>query len=211
MQQMSRPIAALVILILINITTGPAHLLAQEVQEQRISDQEQYERMQTRRSMLEWHQITGLLTWGLWLATNLEGERIAKTHQRVGEQEMQLLWLSNPDAYTPLYLLYRENAEWKTTADSSTHKSLAAATAGMYALTAVLALCAPPLYDEQGSDLWDSSWWHRALAFVHLAAMLSLPALGHQAEEGPDGLQKMRNVGWAGFGVYSVAIGVFYF
>lgn len=175
------------------------------------SDEETLERMQTRRSMLEWHQLAGFVTWGLWLATNLEGERIAGSHRRVGEDSMRLLWLSDPDRYTPLYLLYQENAERHTTKSSSTHIGLAAATGVAYAITASLALFAPSVYDAAEHDGFDSIWWHKALAFIHLAAMIALPALAHRAEEGPEGVQTMRNVGWTGFGALSMSIAVLYF
>ena len=38
-----------------------------------------------------------------------------------------------------------------------------------------------------------------------------LPALAHRAEEGPEGVQTMRNVGWTGFGALSMSIAVLYF
>ena len=180
-------------------------------QNEQTSEQERWQSMQTRRAMLQRHQWAGLLTWGLWLATNLEGERIASSHARVGEQSMQYLWLSDPQTYTPLYLLYRENAEWHTTRSSNTHRSLAAATSIMYLLTASQAIFAPAAYQETSHTGLDSIWWHKLFAFIHFGALLALPAIAGQAEEGPAGVQRMRTIGWTGFGALTFSLAVVYF
>lgn len=165
-----------------------------------------------RRDMLDKHQIWGLAAWAFWLATNLEGEAVARTQERAGQQSMDLLLLSSPEKYSTLYILHQENASYESSRNSATHTSLAALTWFTYSVAAYYAYMSPDPWKEAKREGFDSIFLHKTLAFFHLAAMLALPFLGKAAEEyGPEGVQKMRNVGWAGFGVYTVAIGTFYF
>lgn len=58
-----------------------------------------------RRSMLEWHQIAGFVTLGLWLATNLEGEKAKDSLYRKSDEYAQLILLTRPEYANndPLY------------------------------------------------------------------------------------------------------------
>lgn len=190
--------------------------------------------MDTRRTMLRYHQLAGMLTWTLWLATNLEGEK-ALDHLRPQmdvpalffysqnpSQNLPLylamrydnpaaILLSNNDAYIrqnlPLYYLVRNNVEWEAD-NAGPHKNLAAATMGMYALTAGLALFSPGKYGTQSTETegFDSIFFHKGLALLHFAAMAALPSLGARIERGgPNAARQMQNTGWAGFGALTVA------
>ncbi len=191
-----------------------------------------------RRKMLRAHQVTGLLTWGLWLATNLAGEKALDSlkpetdlpamfylaqdptnnlpmYGALKYNNPSLLLLSNDQAYInrmlPMYYLITDNAEWESE-NGSQHKSLAAATIGMYALTASLGLFSPPRFEETHTEGVDSIFLHKGLALVHLAAMLSMGPLGEQIEHGgPSAARKMQNAGWGGFTALSAAIVVVYF
>jgi len=163
-----------------------------------------------RREMLQWHQIAGMATWGLWLATNIEGERALHTLRRKFEPEANYLLLSNPQENLLLYYATLQQSEWESTSGLSTHRNLAYATVSAYALTAALSMLAPSRVRE--SDEFDTISAHKLLALVHLAAIASLPTLGRQIERGgPAAAQRMKNVGWAGFGALTMSIAVFYF
>lgn len=170
-------------------------------------------RMQKRRDMLESHQFWGLLAWAFWLATNIEGEAVAKTLERRGQREMDYLFLSDPNRYRDLYLIYQmTDVEYEPRRSSGTHLGLASATWLTYSIAAYYALSAPERFEEARHRGFDSIFLHKGLAFLHFAAMAALPSLRELPErEGPRGAQKMRNVGWGGFGVYTIAIATFYF
>jgi hypothetical protein len=192
----------------------------------------------TRKNILRAHQVAGMTTWLLWLATNLEGEKAYKKLKPDMELPALLFYSQNPatnlplalamkydnpalllmnggqnniSGQLPLYYLVRENSEWKAEGGSP-HKSLGMATAGMYAVTASLALLAPSRFKEAESEGFDSIFFHKGLAVLHLAAMLALPSLGEKIEhQGPAAAQGMRSVGWAGFSALTLAFGVVYF
>nr|WP_208729563.1 hypothetical protein [Leptospira congkakensis] len=65
------------------------------------------ESLKKRRNLLEWHQIAGLTTLALWLATNLEGDKASETLYRKSDQYAQSLLLANPQYATndPMYLV----------------------------------------------------------------------------------------------------------
>ncbi|WP_425269823.1 hypothetical protein [Leptospira perdikensis] len=65
------------------------------------------ESLKKRRNLLEWHQIAGLTTLALWLATNLEGDKASETLYRKSDQYAQGLLLANPQYATndPIYLV----------------------------------------------------------------------------------------------------------
>lgn len=169
------------------------------------------ERMSLRRTILDWHQLLGMVTWGLWLATNYEGERALSRLYPRNEPVANYLLLQNPRDNFPLYYVLMHNSEWKVRGGSS-HRGLASATVGFYLVTAGLALAAPSRYDETDHYVWDGMMVHKVAAILHLAAMLALPSLGKKIEhEGPRGARGMQNAGWGGFAAFSIAIAVFYF
>ncbi|MCG6138976.1 hypothetical protein [Leptospira mtsangambouensis] len=65
------------------------------------------ESLKKRRNLLEWHQIAGLTTLALWLATNLEGDKASETLYRKSDQYAQTLLLANPQyaSNDPMYLV----------------------------------------------------------------------------------------------------------
>lgn len=65
------------------------------------------ESLKRRRNLLEWHQIAGLTTLALWLATNLEGDKASESLYRKSDQYAQGLLLANPQYATndPMYLV----------------------------------------------------------------------------------------------------------
>jgi len=160
--------------------------------------------------MLQYHQIAGMATWGLWLATNLKGEEAIHSLKRTAELPANALLLANPQQNWPLYYIMMEKSQWKARRGGSAHRSLASLTVGAYALTAGLSLLAPSRARE--TDEFDSVSAHKLLALVHFAALASMPMLGKKIEhKGPAAARTMQNVGWAGFGSLSVAVAVFYF
>lgn len=163
-----------------------------------------------RHDMLQWHQISGMAAWGLWLATNLKGEEAIRSLRRTQEPAANLLLLANPEQNWPLYQLIMDRSEWKAKRGGGAHRSLAGLTVGAYALTAGLALLSPPRARE--TEEFDSVSAHKLLALVHFAALASMPALGKKIEhKGPAAARRMQQVGWAGFGTLTVAVAVFYF
>ncbi|MCE9599326.1 MAG: hypothetical protein K8S54_15285 [Spirochaetia bacterium] len=162
-----------------------------------------------RREMLQWHQITGLATWGFWLATNLEGEKALHSLRRTAEPTANALLLLNPQENLPLYYALMSRSEWKATRGGG-HRALAGATVAAYALTAGLSVLAPSR--ERESTEFDTVSAHKLLALFHLAALASMPALGKRIEHGgPKAAHSMQRAGWAGLGALTVSIGVFYF
>jgi uncharacterized membrane protein len=163
-----------------------------------------------RHDMLQWHQISGMAAWGLWLATNLKGEEAIRSLRRTQEPAANLVLLSNPEQNWPLYRLMMDRSEWKAKRGGGAHRALAGLTVGAYALTAGLALLSPSRARE--TDEFDSVSAHKLLALVHFAALASMPALGKKIEhKGPGAARRMQQVGWAGFGTLTVAVAVFYF
>lgn len=163
-----------------------------------------------RHDMLQWHQISGMATWALWLATNLKGEESIRSLRRTNEPAANAILLANPQQNWPLYYLVLNNSEWKAKRGGGEHRALAGLTVGAYALTAGLSLLAPSRARETGD--FDSVSAHKLLALVHFAALASMPALGKKIEhKGPAAARRMQQVGWAGFGTLSVAVAVFYF
>jgi len=194
---------------------------------------------QTRKRMLRFHQFSGLTTWMLWLATNLEGEEALKELKPKTQLPALFLYSQNPQANLPLYLamvednpaflflsgdsnyvtqnyplymLVRQNSEWSAGADGDSHKQLAHATAGFYFLTASLALLSPSKSADAKKRGFDSIFFHKGLALLHFAAMASLPALGEDIEhKGKAGAGSMQSAGWAGFTALTMAMFVVYF
>ncbi|PJZ69458.1 hypothetical protein CH373_15290 [Leptospira perolatii] len=169
------------------------------------------ERIQTRRSMLTWHQGLGMLTWTFWLAANLSGENALRHLKREYEPFANYLLLSNPNQNALAYSLLIHASPWDSETPGSIHKSLAYTAFGLYLTTATMAIFAPtrPLEREPGLT---TIFTHRAMILIHLPAMLSLPFIGMDiAKEGPSAAHRMQAVGWAGWGALSVAIAVFYF
>lgn len=200
------------------------------------------EELSTRRKMLEYHQLSGFITLGLWLATNLEGEKAKDSLYRKSDEYAKVLLLSHPEYASndplyavslfqgldqnsiaatyfllkdpannlPLYLALKSNEEWYAKNSGDFHKELAYATFGMYALTAGLAFFAPKrVVDSEDSDvnIYSPIFAHKALIPFHLAAMLMLPALGQRIEKhGPEAARDMQQVGWAGFGAFSLSL-----
>lgn len=187
----------------------------------------------TRKTMISAHQIAGALTWGLWLATNVEGERALKNLRPDMDLPAYALYASDPSQnlpifmalkydnpgyialtnnqsymqqYIPLYYLLRENSEWSAGAAGDRHRNLAMATTSAYAITATLALLAPSRSREFDRGI-DSVFFHKGLALLHFAAIAAMPSLGEKIEhEGRSGASGMQTAGWAGFSALSVAI-----
>lgn len=65
------------------------------------------ESLKKRRNLLEWHQLAGLTTLAIWLATNLEGDKASETLYRKSDQFAQTLLLNNPQyaVNDPMYLV----------------------------------------------------------------------------------------------------------
>ncbi|TGK33425.1 hypothetical protein EHQ12_06705 [Leptospira gomenensis] len=195
-----------------------------------------------RRSMLEWHQIAGFVTLGLWLAANIEGEKAKDSLYRKSDEYSQLVLLTRPEyanndplyvvaiaqglnqnsiaadylllkdpaSNFPLYLALKSQEEWEAKHSGSSHKQFAYAAFGMYFLTAGLAYFAPKrIVDSEDSDvnIYSPIFAHKALIPIHLASMLLLPALGQRIEkDGPDAVRDMQQVGWIGFGAFSLSL-----
>lgn len=197
---------------------------------------EEEESFSTRRTMLQAHQLAGMATWALWLATNLEGERALDSLYRRSD-EIARLQLINRPAYSndplyflalqspgrhsisaayflakdpvanlPMYAALTRQDEWEASRSGGTHKGLAAATLGMYAVTASLAMFAPRGPKIENESGYSPTVLHKSMIPLHLLAMLALPTLGRSIEkEGPDAARRMQNVGWGGFGALSIA------
>lgn len=159
--------------------------------------------------MLQWHQVTGLATWGFWLATNLEGEKALHSLRKTAEPTANALLLLDPNQNLPLYYALMSRSEWKAKRGGG-HRALAAATVGAYALTGALSILSPSRVRE--SDEFDTVSAHKLLALLHFAALASMPALGKRIEHGgPRAAHSMQRAGWAGLGALTVSIGIFYF
>lgn len=188
-----------------------------------------------RRKILKAHQAAGLVTWALWLATNLEGEKLMDNHSPDMKAEASLFYLSNPSAHLPMYLalqtanplplalspdpgylaqnlpLYFMIYQGKQR-NPERHEQLAMATGAMYILTASLAMLAPSKFREAGRKKgFNSVFMHKGLALIHMASMVALFSLAEKAEHSESGARQMRAVGWGGFAVLTLAIGTFYF
>ena len=164
-----------------------------------------------RRNMLDFHQLAGFTTLGLWLATNIAGDRAYSKLENKAELPSRLLLLQNPSENFLAYSLLRNRGEWEAKGGDY-HKSLAYATFGMYSLTAVLSILSPSKYEEAQSEGFDSIFTHKLLAVLHFAAMASMPSLGKAVEhKGPSAAVNMQRVGWGGLGALSMSFFVFYF
>ena len=188
-----------------------------------------------RREFLNWHQIMGMTTLGLWLATNLAGDEANESLYSTADEQARFLLLANPQYSSDplyyaaiqqpgprsfaaeyylsrdpannlgLYLAMKSNEEWKSRKSGNLHKTLAYATFASYALTAGLAYFAPERIESNEPGI-DSIFFHKAMIPFHLAAMLMLPKLGEEIEHrGPGAAEDMEHVGWAGFGALSIA------
>jgi hypothetical protein len=167
--------------------------------------------VQRRRSMLEWHQITGFATWGFWLATNIAGEQAKDSYRKEYEPLANIVLLSNPAQNGILYYAIMDSSPWESKS-SHGHEPLAAATFLLYGATAGLSFLSPSKLQADREEGWSSIFTHKAMIFIHLPSMIGLAALGPQIETGgPKTLQQMQNVGWLGFGALTVAIATFYF
>ncbi|MBU43748.1 MAG: hypothetical protein CMN76_11050 [Spirochaetaceae bacterium] len=191
--------------------------------------------LQRRREYLDLHQIMGMTTLGLWLATNLAGEEANESLYSSADENARMLLLANPQyANDPvyflaiqepgprsfaaeyflsrdpannlgLYLALKSQEEWRSRKSGNLHRSLAYATFASYAITAGLAYFAPERIQSTEPGI-DSIFFHKAMIPFHLAAMLMLPRLGEQIEHrGPAAAEEMEHVGWAGFGALSIA------
>ncbi|TGJ99741.1 hypothetical protein EHO59_15100 [Leptospira semungkisensis] len=176
--------------------------------------QKEKESLETRRSLLNWHQGLGLLTWGFWLATNLAGERSLSHLHKEYQPFADYLLIQDPhnthNSYTA-YTLLMNASPWDGDPGGSTHKSLAGTTFTLYALTAGLAFFSPSKKLEREPGL-STIFTHKALIWVHLPAMLALPFIGEQIpKHGPSAAHTMEAVGWTGFAAFTMSIAVFYF
>ncbi|EMK21753.1 hypothetical protein [Leptospira kirschneri] len=205
------------------------------------------EEISIRRKMLDFHQLAGFITLGLWLVANLEGEKAKDSLYRKSDEYSKVLLLTHPEysnndplysvslfqgldqnsiAATyfllkdpannfPLYFVLKSNEEWEAKHSGSFHKQLAYSTFGMYLLTAGLAFFAPKrVVDSEDSDVnvYSPIFAHKALIPLHLAAMLILPSLGQRIEKhGPEAARDMQQVGWAGFGAFTLSLFVITF
>lgn len=169
------------------------------------------DRLELRRSFLNWHQGLGLLTWGFWLATNLAGERALSHLHREYQPFADFVLLSNPQQNLAAYNLILNASPWTGDPGGNTHKSLAGTTFTLYALTAGLAFLAPSntLVREPGLT---TIFTHKAMIWIHLPAMLALPFLGQEIPKGgPGAAHRMEVVGWTGFAAFTISIATFYF
>ncbi|EMN47296.1 hypothetical protein LEP1GSC088_4602 [Leptospira interrogans str. L1207] len=57
--------------------------------------------------MLDFYQLSGFITLGLWLATNLEGEKAKDSLYRKSDEYAKILLLTRPEYSNndPLYLV----------------------------------------------------------------------------------------------------------
>ncbi|MCB1159441.1 MAG: hypothetical protein H7A25_10875 [Leptospiraceae bacterium] len=173
--------------------------------------QEEEKNMKLRRSMLDWHQVLGFTTWGLWLATNIAGEQAMNNLENTATKPATLFLLQNPSENLPLYLYLKNKGEWEASG-GGVHKGLAGVTFAFYGLTAAMSLSSPSRLNDKVEGGFDSIFAHKLLAVLHFAAMASMPYLGKQIEEkGPDAARRMQQSAWAGFGALSMAFFVFYF
>ncbi|EPG75614.1 hypothetical protein LEP1GSC058_2303 [Leptospira fainei serovar Hurstbridge str. BUT 6] len=169
------------------------------------------DRLELRRSFLNWHQGLGLLTWGFWLATNLAGERALSHLHREYQPFADFVLLSNPQQNLLAYNLILNASPWTGDPGGNTHKSLAGTTFTLYALSAGLAFLAPSntLAREPGLT---TIFTHKAMIWIHLPAMLALPFLGQEVpKNGPGAAHRMEAVGWTGFAAFTISIATFYF
>ncbi len=173
--------------------------------------QKERERVELRRSLLDWHQGLGLLTWGFWLATNIVGEQALSNLKREYEPYANYLLISDPQKNLPLYTALMKSSPWDSESSGSSHAALAGTTFTLYAITAGLAFFSPSKSLEREPGL-NTIFTHKAMIWIHLPAMLALPFIGERiSKEGPSAANEMRAVGWAGFSAFSVSIAVFYF
>ncbi|EPG67209.1 hypothetical protein [Leptospira wolffii] len=169
------------------------------------------ETIETRRTLLNWHQGLGLLTWGFWLATNLAGEKSLSHLHKEYEPFATFFLAQNPQQNLPVYTYLMQVSPWDGDPGGSTHKSLAGTTFTLYALTAGLAFFSPSKSFEREEGL-STIFTHKAMIWIHLPAMLALPFIGQQIpKDGHSAADTMRTVGWAGFSAFTVSIAVFYF
>ncbi len=193
------------------------------------------ESLETRRDYLDLHQVMGMTTLGLWLATNLVGDEAKESLYSTADEQARYLLLANPSYSSDplyylaiqqpgprsfaaeyflsrdpannaaLYLALKSREQWKSRKSGSMHRNLAYATFASYAITAGLAYFAPEGIKSDEPGI-DSIFFHKAMIPFHLAAMLMLPRLGEEIEHrGPSAAEDMEHVGWAGFGALSIA------
>jgi hypothetical protein len=112
-----------------------------------------------------------------------------------------------PEKYLT-YRYFRDHSEWESS-KGNTHVALGLTTLAAYTTTAILGVTMPDdgVLNEKGEGgKVDSVFLHKSLALVHLAAIASLPILGHSLEEkGPQQGRVKQNVAWAGFVTLSIA------
>ncbi|EMN47197.1 hypothetical protein LEP1GSC088_4603 [Leptospira interrogans str. L1207] len=66
--------------------------------------------------------------------------------------------------------------------------------------------------EDSGVNIYSPIFAHKALIPLHLAAMLILPSLGQRIEKhGPEAARDMQQVGWAGFGAFTLSLFVITF
>ncbi|TGM98805.1 hypothetical protein [Leptospira dzoumogneensis] len=173
--------------------------------------QKEKERVELRRSLLDWHQGLGLATWMFWLATNIVGEQALSNLKREYEPYANYLLISDPQKNLILYTALMKASPWDSESSGSMHSALAGTTFALYTITAGLAFFSPSKSLEREPGL-STIFTHKAMIWIHLPAMLALPFIGERiSKEGPSAANEMRAVGWAGFGAFSVSIAVFYF
>ncbi len=135
--------------------------------------------LKVRRTMLVMHQIMGTLTMGGMIAQGFVGAKLYNQQQK-GTFDHNL---------------------------KSTHEALAAGVNIGYFSTAALSLFAPPkmLNEHKG---YSSIKVHRALAIVHLTAMIATNILAGQLE-GPNGLKLKpyhRAAAYTAFGAFAASM-----
>lgn len=170
-----------------------------------------------RRKMLEWHQVTGFLTWFSWLATNVAGERAEKSYHKEFEPYARAMLVLNPmNDTSQSYLLYQfilHVSPWDSSdSQHREHVQLAYTTVSLYAVTAGLAFLSPTPVNLDREPGWSTIFTHKSMILIHLPSMLALPFLGAKIHQGgPEAVQRMQYVGWTGFSALSIAIATFYF
>ncbi|TGK23799.1 hypothetical protein EHO98_03820 [Leptospira stimsonii] len=98
-------ICMFILLVLLGASSLSAQVAAPPEMKTSKTEQTTKQDLLRRRNMLEWHQISGFITLGLWLATNLEGEKAKDSLYRKSDEFAQVLLLTHPEYATndPLY------------------------------------------------------------------------------------------------------------
>lgn len=193
------------------------------------------ESLQRRRSLLNLHQIGGMTTLALWLATNIEGEKALKSMYRRSDESARMLLLTRPEYAVgdPLYFAALRQPDRRSIAadyflakDPQRNAPLyfalkqseewEARRAGslhrslaMATFAAYTVTAGAAFLAPEGVNYkregYDSVFFHKAMIPVHLASMLVLARLGSQVEHREGAAYEMQRAGWTGFGALSIA------